>query len=305
MNHYSDRMDHVIQYIEDHLSKKIILEELAEVSNFSKYHFSRVFSSIVGMTPYAFLNNRRLVKSVEYLVNTDKTVLEISILCGFDSASNFNQAFKKLYDHTPSDVRRNPKIISNISLPYGNKQVETEQPHRYSGSGIKNHFLRRIWELNITIKELPDYEVAYVRHIGSYLETHKAWGKLGEWAAKNNLFPPEHSFIGISLDDPSLTDEYACRYDACVTIGDDFKRDTDSEIKYKTLNGGLYGLYQFYDTIDKFAIAYQVVYGQWLPNSEYDPDDKHCLEFCMNNPYDDPEGKAKIDLYIPIRKRVI
>ncbi|WP_110930114.1 AraC family transcriptional regulator [Paenibacillus bouchesdurhonensis] len=305
MNHYSDRMDQVIQYIEDNLSRKISLKELAEVSNFSKYHFTRVFSSMVGMTPYAFLNTKRLNKSVEYLVGTNKTVLEISMLCGFDSVSNFNQAFKKLYDHTPSDVRRNPKVISNNSVQYGNNQKETEQPSRYAGSGVKNHFLRRIWEMNIIIKELPDYEVAYVRHTGSYLETHKAWGKIGEWAAKNNFFPPEHYFIGISLDDPSSTEEYECRYDACVTIHGVFNQNIDRDIEYRTLSGGLYALYSFYDTIDKFAIAYQVVYGQWLPNSEYEPDNKYCLEFCMNNPSDDPEGKAKIDLYVPIRKRVI
>ncbi|UOE96338.1 GyrI-like domain-containing protein [Alkalihalobacillus sp. LMS39] len=156
--------------------------------------------------------------------------------------------------------------------------------------------------MNITITELPNLDIAYVRHVGSYLETGQAWGKLGEWAAKHELFPPEHTFIGISLDDPNVTDEYSCRYDACVTINDSLKKDSDSSINYRTLQGGLYALYPFYDTIDKLAIAYQTVYGQWLPTSEYEPEDKHSLEFCMNNPFEDPEGKAKIDLYIPIRK---
>lgn len=303
MNHYSERIDDVIKFMNNNLSRKISLEELAKVSNFSKYHFCRVFSSIVGMTPYSFLNRRRLNTSVEYLLNTDKTVLEISMLCGFDSASSFNQAFKKLYGSTPGDVRKDPTLISNIPLYHGNKQEETVQPSRYSESGITNNFLRRIWEMNIAIKELPDYEVAYVRHVGSYLETRKAWEVLGEWAAKNDLYPPEHSYIGISLDDASLTDEYACRYDACITIRGEHNKDFDPNIKYKTLKGGLYALYPFYDTIDKFAIAYQVVYGQWMPNSGYDPDDKPCLEFCMNNPFEDPDGKAKVNLYIPIKKK--
>ncbi|WP_310735627.1 GyrI-like domain-containing protein [Cohnella herbarum] len=59
----------------------------------------------------------------------------------------------------------------------------------------------------------------------------------------------------------------------------------------------------FYDTIDKLGIVYQSIFGQWLPNSEFDPDDRDCLEFCMNNPFEDPEGKAKVDLYIPIKAR--
>lgn len=303
MTHYDDRINDVKKYIENNISKKITLEELADISNFSKYHFSRVFTSIVGMTPYAFLNERRLTKSLHYLVNTDKTVLELSLLCGFDSASNFNRAFKKCYGYTPRTVRQKPEIISNISLHHDNNQQEKIPPSRYANSEIKNHLLRRIWNMNITITELPNLDIAYVRHVGSYLETGQAWGKLGEWAAKHELFPPVHTFMGISLDDPNVTDEYSCRYDACVTIDDSFKKDSDSSINYRTLQGGLYALYPFYDTIDKLAIAYQTVYGQWLPTSEYEPEDKHSLEFCMNNPFEDPEGKAKIDLYIPIRKR--
>lgn len=301
MDNYADRIDKVIEYMEENLSNKLNLEALAEVSNFSKFHFSRVFASIVGVTPYAFLTSRRLEKSVEYLTETNKSILEISMLCGFESASNFNYVFKKQYHCTPSEVRKSSEQNSNMSLHFGNKHEDIEGSSRYSESRNTNQFLRRIWDMNISIKELPDVEVGYVRHIGSYLDTYQAWGKLGEWAGKNNLFPPAQSFIGVSLDDPSISEEYACRYDACVTIPDGFNKLEDSEIQYKILPGGLYGLYSFYDTVDKLAIAYHAVYGQWLPNSDYEPDDRHCLEFCMNNPGDDPEGKAKIDLYIPIK----
>jgi AraC family transcriptional regulator len=157
--------------------------------------------------------------------------------------------------------------------------------------------------MNIVIKELPDYEVAYVRHVGSYLNTFEAWIRLGTWAARNKLLPTEQHFIGISLDDPNVTDEYDCRYDACVTIPYDFNKENHPEINFKNIQGGLYAFYQFYDTIDQLAIAYQNIYGQWLPESDFEPDDRHCLEFCMNNPSNDPEGKAKVDLYIPIKKR--
>ncbi|WP_233281156.1 GyrI-like domain-containing protein [Paenibacillus algicola] len=41
-----------------------------------------------------------------------------------------------------------------------------------------------------------------------------------------------------------------------------------------------------------------------LLNSEYDADDRPCLEFCINDPAKDKEGKCKVDLYIPIKKRI-
>ncbi|WP_243735218.1 AraC family transcriptional regulator [Paenibacillus turpanensis] len=157
--------------------------------------------------------------------------------------------------------------------------------------------------MNMTIKELPAYEVAFARHIGSYLDTHHAWGKLGEWAGKHGLTPLNHYFIGISLDDPNAVDEFACRYDACVTLPEGFEKKEEGDIRFKTLPGGEYALFQFYDTIDKLGITYQSIFGQWLPNSNYEADDRPCLEFCMNDPSMDEEGKCKVDLYVPIKPK--
>ncbi|WP_227011522.1 GyrI-like domain-containing protein [Paenibacillus lutimineralis] len=57
-------------------------------------------------------------------------------------------------------------------------------------------------------------------------------------------------------------------------------------------------MFQFYDIPDKLGITYQSIFAQWLPNSEYDPGERPCLEFCMNDPSTDPDGKCKVDLYI-------
>jgi AraC family transcriptional regulator len=297
---YYERIERAVKYIHDHYDEPIHLDTLANVSHFSKYHFNRIFTSIVGMTPMSYVKKIRLQKSVYYLTETTKSILEISNLCGFGSVSNFNAAFKQHFHMVPSDVRKKHQN-RNISLDISKNQEEWSAPIRYTYAN--HHLLRRIWSMNITIKELPDYEVAFVRHVGSYLETYYAWNQLNEWANRNGLYPPEHDFIGISLDDPLVVEEFACRYDACVTLPTGFKGEEDPDIQYKTIPGGLYALYQFYDTIDKLAIAYQSLFGQWLPNSEYDADDRPCLEFCMNNPETDPEGKCKVHLYVPIKER--
>ncbi|WP_340395389.1 AraC family transcriptional regulator [Paenibacillus sp. FSL E2-0177] len=299
-NDYRVRIQTVLHFIEDNLDQEINLETLAEVSNFSKYHFSRVFSAITNKTPMTYLTERRLHHAITYLETTHKTMLDISTLCGFSSISSFNSSFRKLFKTTPSEMRRSRQEHSNYQLMSSNNQEELSPSKNYDVSININNFLRRVWEMNIEVKELPSYQVAYVRHVGSYLETYKAWGTLSKWVEKNDL-PSTEYFIGISLDDPSVTDEYSCRYDACITIPEEFVKEGDSGVEFKTLSGGLYALYSFYDTIDKLAIAYQSVYGQWLPNSDYEPDDRYALEFCMNDPYTDPEGKAKVDLYIPIK----
>ncbi|CAH0122149.1 DNA gyrase inhibitor [Paenibacillus sp. CECT 9249] len=302
-NDYQGRIDKVMKYIEEHSDQKLNLDILAGVSNFSKYHFSRIFTSLVGVTPAAFVNRVRLKRAVRYLAETDKSVLEILHLCGFESVSTFNALFKKHYGKTPSELRNSIRQNSNFSSYVSNKQEEFVPLQDYNKNG-KNDLLRRAWGKMITITELPEYEVAYVRHVGSYMDTRVAWDKLGEWASRQGLTPHNQFFIGISLDDGNLVDEYACRYDACVTLPSGFEKHKHAtHVQFQTLSGGMYALYSYYDTIDKFVLAYQNVFGLWLPNSEYEADDRPCLEFCMNDPASDPEGKCKVDLYVPLKKR--
>ncbi|KON88834.1 AraC family transcriptional regulator [Sporosarcina globispora] len=159
--------------------------------------------------------------------------------------------------------------------------------------------------MKIIVKELPQTEVAFIRRTGSYFEPQDHWGKLISWASVNGLFPPEQSFIGISLDNPDLVESKNCRHDACVTIPESFDKERHQEIKFKNLDGGGYALYPFYDTPDNLNNAYKYMYEEWLPNSDYVPDyDRYNLEFNLNNPADDAEGKCKVDLYVPVRERI-
>ncbi|MGD7008641.1 AraC family transcriptional regulator [Metabacillus sp. 84] len=156
--------------------------------------------------------------------------------------------------------------------------------------------------MDIAIKELPEYEVAFIRRTGSYFEPQEHWGQLIDWAISNGLYPPEQSFIGISLDNPDTVERNNCRHDACVTIPDGFEKEKHPEMQFKRMNGGDYALYPFYDIPPKLKDAYQFMYGEWLVKSDYKADpDRYNLEFNLNNPSEDPEGKCRVDLYIPIK----
>ncbi|MFF5996922.1 GyrI-like domain-containing protein [Lysinibacillus sp. KU-BSD001] len=156
--------------------------------------------------------------------------------------------------------------------------------------------------MNVVVKELPEQEVAFIRRTGSYFEPQDHWQKLIHWANEHALFPPQHAFIGISLDNPDVVESNHCRHDACVTIPKDFDKEEHIDMQFKKLDGGLYALYPFYDTPEKLNLAYKYMFEQWLPESEYDADDnRYNLEFSRNNPLEDPEGKLKVDLFVPIK----
>lgn len=158
----------------------------------------------------------------------------------------------------------------------------------------------------IEITLLKDCEVAYIRRTGSYFGPQEHWGRLMNWAFTNGLFPPQQSFIGISLDNPDLVEPNQCRHDACVTIPEDFDKKGHQEVEFKKLDGGMYALHHFYDTPERLNSAYRYMFEQWLPASEYEADHaRHTLEFNMNNPAEDSEGKCKVDIFVPITRKVI
>lgn len=81
------------------------LDEMAKVARLSKFQFSHYFKDILGISPYSWLQNYRVVRSQEMLKKTNKTILKIAMDCGFSSVAVYNQLFKRLYGITPGAFR--------------------------------------------------------------------------------------------------------------------------------------------------------------------------------------------------------
>lgn len=82
------------------------LESLADIAGMSKFHFLRSFRELTGLTPHAYLTQKRLAKAFSMLKDTDKPVTEIAVECGFSDQPHFIRCFKKLWGTTPGKVTR-------------------------------------------------------------------------------------------------------------------------------------------------------------------------------------------------------
>ena len=158
--------------------------------------------------------------------------------------------------------------------------------------------------MDIVLRQLPETEIAFIRRNGSYFEPQEHWGKLMQWAMQYDLYPPTSQFIGVSLDNPDFVKAHECRHDACVTIPENFDKSGHDEIQFRTLVGGQYIVHHFYDRPEKMKETYEFIFEEWLPESKYLMDeDRHNLEFNLNNPAEDPEGKSRVDLHVPIKNK--
>lgn len=103
-NHIID-IERVIEYIESHLDGKLDLDRVAEASHYSKYHLHRMFSDTVGMTIHDYVQRRQLTEAAKLLVLSDKPIIEVAFICGYESQQAFSAAFKSMYKMPPAAYR--------------------------------------------------------------------------------------------------------------------------------------------------------------------------------------------------------
>ncbi len=95
----------VLEYINEHLDQDIKLADLAALLGISQFHFSRLFKQSVGKAPYQYLLQQRVERAKHLLKQTDRSIIEIAFLCGFNSHSHLGQQFRQLTGTTPSAYR--------------------------------------------------------------------------------------------------------------------------------------------------------------------------------------------------------
>jgi AraC family transcriptional regulator len=96
----------VLEFIRENLHRDISLSDLAGVAGLSRFHFTRAFRRTTGLAPYRFILSARVERAKSSLVNSDKSMFEISQSLGFGNQGQFAAAFRKMVGITPSQFRR-------------------------------------------------------------------------------------------------------------------------------------------------------------------------------------------------------
>lgn len=102
---YMETIMSACNYINQHYQEQLSLENVADVSGFSRFHFTRIFKQCMNMTFYEYLNQKRISKAEELLSTTGQSVTEIAMNSGFSSISAFNRTFKSMKGCSPSVYR--------------------------------------------------------------------------------------------------------------------------------------------------------------------------------------------------------
>lgn len=96
----------VKEYLDEHYTEKIALDELAGRFFINKYYLTKIFKETYGITINNYIMSKRITKAKQMLRFTDRTIDEIGVDVGMDSANYFSRMFRKIEGITPSEYRK-------------------------------------------------------------------------------------------------------------------------------------------------------------------------------------------------------
>ncbi len=99
------RLKNVISYIDMHYSEKISLGELSDVAGISPKYLCRSFYSLTGKTPIAYILQYRIECAMEMLKESEMSMSDIAVSCGFGDQSYFVKQFKRFVGKTPREYK--------------------------------------------------------------------------------------------------------------------------------------------------------------------------------------------------------
>lgn len=100
------RLSNVRDYIDAHLEGTITLEALAGVACLSECHFARRFRAATDVTPYRYVQERRIERATRLLRHPTRPLAEIARACGFATQAHFATRFKALVGVSPRAYRK-------------------------------------------------------------------------------------------------------------------------------------------------------------------------------------------------------
>ena len=271
--------------IELRLPDPISLAEIAEASHLSPYHFARLFRAMFGDSVMNYVRKRRLGRAVDLLKEQRLSMLDIAIECGFGSNEAFTRAFRKRYRLTPSKYRRNAQ---KLDLPIQRKLVMSDMP--------------RTTILKPTFKKRDSFFV--VGCSGEFLPG--ATGDIGQlWGQFSPRITEIPDRVGTAtygiccqLDEKSLDPDQFTYLAAIETSSLDNIPEgmigielPAREFAVFTYDGGIG---------PELPKTMQVIFGDWLPNSEFELDGED-FEY-YDDQFDGRTGTGRFYIYVPIKR---
>ncbi len=276
-----------LKHIEQHLCDKLELEDLAEIANYSTWHFHRLFSAHIGYGVSDYIRRRRLSEATRELIFTTRPIKEIATGYRFESQEAFTRAFKNYSGVTPGYARKlkGPLIrFSPINLVH------------YSQHYRKGEIIMQ-----------PRFE---------HLDALTVVGLAGQFTMENNTIPQLWDKFN-----PRAMEIQDARYDCCLGLcyyepnyekGKTFTymagrivnqaNDIPQGMTVREVPASDYAVFEHKGSLETLQKTYDYIFREWLPASEYEmvpQDDFEWYDYRFK--FGQPD--SILEIWIPVKKK--
>ena len=293
----------VLEYIDENVRNKINMTETANIAGYSEHHFSRVFTSAIGISLRSYVTWRKLQFALHDL-SCGKKVIDAAMDYGFETHGGFTKAFVYWFGFPPTLC----KLRLTVTPPMKPK-VSMLTNKFLGGNAMHPHI----------IELTPFAAVGYPsRHQSENMKENvnapMFWDTINlDYSTiltklHNTFTQSKHFEISICYDINESTGEFTYMLGRGIDNLNDLT-NIQSDMTRINVAGGLYAIFSTPPTAGSFVKAAQKTWNEiflnWLPQSEFEYDDTR-RDFSYHDERDHGwyfGGKLQIDICIPIRQR--
>lgn len=273
---YQQRVLRVLTYIHDNPAADLSLDALAEVALMSRFHWHRVFQAMTGETCAEAVRRIRLFLAANWLINGDQPIAQVAARAGYPNVNSFTRVFTQRFGVSPAAFR---------------KTGQPGLPRQFKARGNFTMF-------KIDIQAAPRRRLAAIEHRGAYESVGDVFATLSSTASRENLWPRVRGMVMVSYDDPTVVDAAELRSHAGLLLADE--QQLPATLEEVVLDGNECAVLHYKGPFDAIKVAYDYLYGDWLPKSGREPANAPPYEMYLNDPADTAPENLLTDIYLPL-----
>jgi AraC family transcriptional regulator len=290
---YLDRIRRVLRFVQEHLDDDVSPAALARVANLSTFHFHRIFSGLVGESLAEHVRRLRLERAAGELRRTDSRVIDVALGAGYDAHEPFTRAFHAHFGVTPSEWR---SVAEPFAVPGALCGVH------YGTDDAVSRFVAMpegFMMIDVQIESHPAQRLLALAHSGDFMRIGPVFKRLLAIARSRGLAGPETPTIGIYYDDAAVTPVEALRSHACIAVPLTLTAAPDG-LELIDLPEGDVAVGVHRGPYERLEESYRWLFGEWLPSSGREADDRPCYETYVTDPSKTPPQDLITHISIPL-----
>ncbi|WP_136658318.1 AraC family transcriptional regulator [Nitratireductor sp. XY-223] len=271
---YDKRIMRVLKYIHDNPAGDLSLDALADVAAMSRFHWHRVFHAMTGETCAQAVRRLRLYRAALWLIGKDWPVAAIAAKVGYPNVNSFSRAFQDQYGVSPRSFRMEGFPAPTVNaLSKGDSKM-----------------------FDVEIRKTEIQRLAALHHQGPYAGIGPCFRKL--WTFAPELGSNIRGIAAVHYDDPNVVAEADLKSCAGFIVSDDtmLPKGLDDVI----LDGGDCAVLTYKGPYGDIRVAYDHLFGHWLPGSGREPADAPCYEVYLNDPADTKPEDLLTEIRLPL-----